>query len=150
MNFAFRLKYRFFNAFREIFVHHHGSLEFRSKVFALIIAANDKPPVDCFIMVKEMGMEIYNDDEDRVNLLMLTTKEIVQKIHDKNHDFNIDQLVYKIQQDLEIVPRYAQKIDIKSLKSLVVLTYNEDTIAYQERILEFLSNLQQQYNPKKR
>ena len=55
MNFAFKLKYRFFNAFRELFVHHHGSLEFRAKVFALMIAANDNPPEESYILVKEMA-----------------------------------------------------------------------------------------------
>lgn len=143
MNLAFHFKYRFFNAFRELFVHHHGSLEFRAKVFALLIAANEKPPIESFIIVKEIGLEIYNHDEDRANLLMLTTKEMVQKI--ENNSLDIDRLVVNIQQELRIVPRYAAKIDIKALKSLTVLSRDEDTIHYQERMLEFLSNLKQEY-----
>lgn len=143
MNLAFHLKYRFFNAFRELFVHHHGSLEFRAKVFALLVAANENPPIESFIIVKEIGLEIYDHDEDRANLLMLTTKEIVQKI--ENNTLDIDRLVTNIQQELHIVPRYASKIDIKALKSLTLLSRDEDTIHYQERILEFLSNLKQEH-----
>lgn len=37
----FKIKNHFFSAFRELFVHHHGSLEFRAKIFALIISANE-------------------------------------------------------------------------------------------------------------
>lgn len=144
MNWAFRLKYRFFNAFRELFVHHHGSLEFRAKVFALIIAANERPPVDSFIKVKDLAMDIYNDDENRASLLMFTTKEIVQKIQDDN-GLNVDQLIIHIQRELKIVPRYVHKIDIKALKTLTISTYDEDTLAYQERILEYLTNLREQY-----
>ncbi|MDH4943539.1 hypothetical protein [Sulfurimonas sp. C5] len=144
MNFAFKLKYRFFNAFRELFVHHHGSLEFRAKVFALMIAANDNPPEESYILVKEMAMDIYNNDENRANLLMLNTKEIVEKVVTDN-GLDIDKLVLHIQQELKIVPRYANKIDMKLLKPLVLLTKDEETIDYQERILEFLSKLKNEY-----
>lgn len=144
MNFSFRWKYRFFNTFREIFVHHHGSLEFRAKVFALIIAANEEAPVESFIVVKEIASDIYNTDEDRASLLMYTTKEIVDKVRQHN-GLDLDLLIESIQKELKIVPRYAKKIDIKALKSLVLLTYDEDTIAYQERILEFLTKLKNEY-----
>ncbi|WP_428737145.1 hypothetical protein [Sulfurimonas sp.] len=147
MNLAFKFKYRFFNAFRELFVHHHGSLEFRAKVFALLIAANEKASIESFIIVKEIGLEIYNHDEDRANLLMLTTREIVQKI-ENDHSLDVDRLVTNIQQELRIVPRYASKIDIKALKSLTLLSRDEDTIHYQERMLEFLSNLKQEHTEK--
>lgn len=148
MNFAFRFKYRFFNAFRELFVRHHGSLEFRAKLFALIIAANDKPAVENYIIVKDVGMDIYNNDEYRANLLMYTTKEITQKIL-TNNGLDIDQLVINIQKEIRIAPRYAQKIDIKALKPLIVLTKDEDTIAYQERMLEFLTSLKNEYEHNK-
>ncbi len=144
MNFAFKLKYRFFNAFRELFVHHHGSLEFRAKVFALIIAANETPSEESYIIVKDMAMDIYNNDENRANLLMLNTKEIVEKVVTDN-GLDIDKLVVHIQQELKVVPRYATKIDMKLLKPLILLSKDEDTIHYQERILEFLSNLKNEH-----
>ena len=143
MKLSFRIKHHFFSAFREIFVHHHGSLEFRAKIFALIIAANDKPQVENFIIVKEKALQIYSDDKDRANLLLLTTKELVQKVKKKN-TLDLDSLVATIQKELKIVPRYAKKIDVESLRGFLDLTNDEDTHTYQQNILEFLGKLQQE------
>ena len=140
MRLAFKLKHHFFSAFREIFVHHHGSLEFRAKIFALIIAANEKAQVESYVIVKNRALEIYEGDEDRANLLMMSTKELVKKVTD-NNGLDLDTLVANIQKELRIVPRYSKKIDIKSLKPIVALSYDTDTISYQENILEFLQNL---------
>jgi len=140
MRLGFRLKHHFFSAFRELFVHHHGSLEFRAKVFALVIAANENAKVDNYIIVKDIGLKIYNGDADRANLLMLSTKEMVQKVKD-NNGLNLDTLVNSIVKELRIIPRYAKKIDVDSLKPLLALTHDEDTYLYQENILEFLQTL---------
>lgn len=139
MRLGFRLKHHFFSAFREFFVHHHGSLEFRAKIFALLIVANEKPPVESYILVKDIGMNIYNGDVERSDLLMLSTKEIVQKTIDNR--FDIDLLINSILKELKIIPRYAKKIDIKALRPLLSLSYDPDTISYQENILEFLQNI---------
>ncbi len=84
MRLGFLIKHHFFSAFRELFVHHHGSLEFRAKLFALVIAANNDATVENYITVKKIGMEIYKNDEDRANLLMLSTKELVTKIRENS------------------------------------------------------------------
>jgi len=140
MRLSFRLKHHFFSAFREFFVHHHGSLEFRAKIFALIIAANKDATVDSYVIVKNIGLNIYKNDEERANLLMITTKEKVDKVKE-NNGLDIDILVANIQRDLKIIPRYAKKIDVNELRQLLPLTYDEDTIFYQENILEFLQTL---------
>ncbi|CAI6167247.1 MAG: hypothetical protein SPLUMA2_SPLUMAMAG2_01384 [uncultured Sulfurimonas sp.] len=142
MRLGFRLKHYFFSAFREFFVHHHGSLAFRAKIFALVIAANDKQPLEYYKVVKDIGMNIYNGDEERSDLLMIATQELIQKCKDNN--FDIDQLVYSILKELKIVPRYARKIDIKALKPLLLLSHDPDTISYQENILEFLQNTKEE------
>ncbi len=139
MRLGFRLKHHFFSAFREFFVHHHGSLEFRAKIFALLIVANEKPPVESYILVKDIGMNIYNGDVERSDLLMLSTKEIVQKTIDNR--FDIDLLINSILKELKIIPRYAKKIDIKALRPLLSLSHDPDIISYQENILEFLQNI---------
>lgn len=144
MRLGFRIKHHFFSAFRELFVHHHGSLEFRAKIFALVIAANEEARVDNFIVVKNEGRKIYKDDEDRINLLMLSTKEMVQKVRD-NNGLNLDSLVDSIVKELKVVPRYAHKIDIDALRPLLELTYDEDTRAYQENILSFLEDTKEYY-----
>jgi len=140
MSLAFRIKHHFFSAFREIFVHHHGSLEFRAKILALIIAANDKPKDKGFVIVKDLGLKIYEGNEERANLLLLSTKELVKKVKD-NNGLNLDTLVSHIQKELKIVPRYAKKIDIEALQPIIDLSKDLDTIAYQKNILEFLQNL---------
>lgn len=140
MRLGLKLKHRFFNAFRELFVHHHGSLDFRAKVFALIIASNEIDSPQHYELVKDIGMKIYNEDEDRADLLMLSTQELVQKVKERN-GLDIDTLALHIQQELKIVPRYAKKIDIDSLKELLNLTKDIDTLSYQENILEFLEGL---------
>ncbi len=140
MKLNFRIKHHFFSAFREFFVHHHGSLAFRAKIFALIIAADIKANVNSYIIVKDIGMKIYKNDEDRANLLMLSTKELVQKVKD-NNGLDIDTLVASIQKELRIIPRFAKKIDIDSIRPIVKLSHDSDTIAYQENILEFLQVL---------
>jgi len=140
MRLSFRIKHYFFSAFREFFVHHHGSLEFRAKIFALVIAADEQAKVKNYIIVKDIGLGIYDGDTDRASLLMISTKEIVQKVKE-NNGLDLDTLVLNIQKELKIIPRYAKKIDIKSLKPLLRLTYSEDTLSYQDNILEFLQTL---------
>ncbi len=140
MRLSFRIKHYFFSAFRELFVHHHGSLEFRAKIFALIIAANQDSSVEAYIIVKNIGLEIYNNDEERANLLMITTKELVQKVKD-NNGLDFDILVEHIQKELRVIPRYAKKIETESLKPLINLSFDKDIISYQENIIEFLQTL---------
>lgn len=142
MRLSFKIKHHFFSAFRELFVHHHGSLEFRAKLFALIIAANEDTKVENYEIVKKIGMEIYKDDDDRANLLMLSTKELVEKVREKN-GLDIDTLISNIQKELKQVPRYAKKIDIDSLRQLLSLSHDRDTISYQENIIEFLQTIKE-------
>ena len=140
MGLAFKIKHHFFNAFRELFVHHHGSLSFRAKIFALVIAADNNAKVENYIVVKNRGMIIYKNDENRANLLMLSTKEFVKKVTDHNGLY-IDTLITNIQKELKIIPRYAHKINLDELKPLLELSHDEDTVSYQNNILEFLQNL---------
>jgi len=143
MRLSFKLKHHFFSAFREFFVHHHGSLEFRAKIFALLVVSNEDATIKSYDIVKNIGMKIYDNDEDRANLLMLSTKELVKKVED-NNGLDIDTLIANIQKELKIVPRYAKKIDIDSLKEILTLTNNKDTLSYQENILEFLQTLKKE------
>ena len=143
MKLSYRIKHHFFSAFREFFVHHHGSLEFRAKIFALLIASNKESDVECYIVIKNIGLNIYKNDEDRANLLMFSTKDLVKKIHDDN-TLNVDTLIYHIQKELKIIPRYAKKIDVDSLRPIIKLTHDRDSIAYQENILEFLETLKEE------
>ncbi len=142
MRLSFKLKHRFFSAFRELFVYNHASLEFRAKIFALLISADENPSEESYAIINTIGMKIYKNDEDRANLLMLTAEELVKKVRDDN-GLDIDTLVSSIQKELKIIPRYAKKIDIESLKPIINLTDDLDTISYQENIIEFLEKLKE-------
>ncbi len=139
----FKIKNHFFNAFRELFVHHHGSLEFRAKILALIISANEEIKPDNYTIVKNIGMSIYKDDEDRANLLMLLTKELVSRVKEHN-SLDIDTIVVNIQKELKLTPRYAKKIDTASLEPLLNISHNSDTLAYQKNIIEFLESIKEE------
>ena len=82
MNLIYRIKHHFFRAFREFFVHNHSSLEFRAKLFALIIAVNEEINDDNYILVKKLSMITYKNDEQRAELLTLSTKEVVEKLRE--------------------------------------------------------------------
>ncbi|MGB3961925.1 MAG: hypothetical protein WBK95_06785 [Sulfurimonas sp.] len=142
MTLSFRIKQYFYNAFRELFVYHHSSLEFRAKIFALVIAADENARIENYIVVKNAGMKIYNNDEDRANLLMLNTKEFVKKIRE-NNGLLTEKLISNIQAELKVIPRYAKKIDVSELYPLLDLSYDEDTISYQKNIIEFLENIKE-------
>ena len=137
------IKNRFFSAFRELFVHNHNSLEFRAKIFALVIAANEDFNDDDYTLIQKIGEDIYKGDTERVNLLILSIQELVKKVKDDN-GLDIDTLISHIQKELKYVPRYAKKIDIESIKPLISLSKDIDTIAYQNSMLEFLSTIKEE------
>jgi len=143
IKFLFRLKHYIYAGLREVLVYHHNSLEFRAKIFALIIAANENPQECEYLLVHEAGMLIYKDEE-RVNLLVVTTKEYVKKVHQRN-GLNIDGLVEDIQKELRQLPRYAEKIDIMHLHPIIECCIDEDTSTYQLRMLEFLQKIKEDY-----
>ncbi len=143
MRLGFRLKHYFFSAFRELFVYHHGSLEFRAKIYTLLIAVNETINVQNYILVKQHALEVYKNDEDRANLLLLSTKEYVSKIYEKK-GLKIDNLIDQIQKKLKQTPRYAKKIDVEFLYNFVDLADSDDTALYQQNIIEFLQKLKEE------
>lgn len=149
MTLSFRIKHYFYHAFRELFVYHHSSLEFRAKIFALVISADDNEKVESYNMVKNAGLKIYKNDENRANLLMSNTKELVKKIRE-SEGLQAEKLITHIQQELKLIPRYAKKIDINELEPLLTLSSNNDTIAYQKNIIEFLETIKEDILHEKR
>jgi hypothetical protein len=148
MAFRFSFKHFLFNAFRELFLYHHSSLEFRAKLFAAMISA-DYDANECeFDQVKQAGMQIYND-EDRSNTLVLTTREMVDKVL-KNNGLDIDELVEDIIKDLKAMPRYALKIDLSQLEPLLQCQDDPDVTAYQESILRLFGELRSEYGSEKK
>ncbi len=143
MAIRFRLRDYLFNAFRELFLYHHSSLEFRAKLFAAVIAADLEADECEFDLVKAAGMTVYND-EDRSNTLVLTTREYVTKVLE-NNGLDIDELIDDIIRDLKAVPRYAKKIDIAQLRPLLECQNDPDVKMYQERMLALFEKLKAEY-----
>jgi len=144
MKILFNLKHYLYSGLREVLVYHHNSLEFRAKVFALIIAANRHPSECEYNHVYEAGMKIYKD-KDRVNILILNTREYVKKVHDKN-GLSLDDLVEDIVKEVRQISRYAFKIDISLLHPISECSVDEDTSTYQIRMIEFLDRLKKEYS----
>ena len=140
-----RIKFRFLSFFRELFVYHHRSLEFRAKVFAAIIAAKLDPDEDDFTILYEISKEIYDDDESRKAVLIQTTKEYVAKVKRKDH-LTLDALLLSIDQDIKAHKRYTAKIDFSHLRRLI--NGEEDEILVQERVYDFLLYEVKNYAPK--
>lgn len=139
MKFFFNLKHYLYIGLREVLVYHHNSLEFRAKIFALIISANRHPGTCEYSLIFDAGMELYKD-KNRANLLLLTTREYVQKVHSKS-GLDIDCLIEDIRQELHQIPRYVSKIDTSILQPIIECTVDEDTSTYQIRMVEFLEQL---------
>jgi len=133
-------KARFLSFFREIFIYHHESLEFRAKVFASMIASNKKDDAVEYEILKKVAKEIYKD-EHRINILVQTTKEYVDKII-KVKSLNIDSLIKDINKEIRKNPRFIKKINIRHLKSFLVKDEDtdEDTYLLQKKIIEYFKN----------
>ncbi len=144
MKFFFNLKHYLYTGLREVLVYHHSSLEFRAKLFAVIIAAN-RHPAECeYNLVFDAGMQIYKET-DRANMLLLTTREYVQKVQKRN-GLSIDDLIDDIRTEIRQIPRYAHKIDPQQLLPLSECSVDEDTSTYQIRIIEFLQRIKSEYS----
>ncbi len=131
---------KFLSFFREIFIYHHKSLEFRAKVFASMIASNEKDDSVEYEMLRRVAKEIYKD-EYRVNVLVETTREYVEKIINIK-SLNIDSLIKEINKEIRLNPRFIQKLNIRHLKSFIIEKKyaNEDTYLLQKRIIEYYKN----------
>ena len=64
-----KIKLRFLSAFRDFFVYHHKSLEFRAKIFAAIISAKFDPDEDDFFILNDIVNENLWKRSDQKRLL---------------------------------------------------------------------------------
>jgi len=133
--------------FRELFVYHHSSLEFRAKQLAAMIVA-DGDVSDCEKeLLNKISHEIYPDNKERAGVLIHTTMEYVDKVIELN-GLNIDELLIDIDDELKETPRFVKKIDIDMLKRFFQCPHNDETKLTQIRILEFLENEKNEFSKK--
>jgi len=126
----------FLSFFRELFVYHHTSLEFRAKLFASMIASNKIDNSCEYKVLKKIAEEIYDYDEYRVEVLVHTTKEYVNKLV-QNDSLDIDCLLVDIDREIKKNKRFVEKINMNHLRSFYACNGDEETVLLQTRILEF-------------
>jgi flagellar biosynthesis/type III secretory pathway protein FliH len=130
--------------FREAFIWHVNSLEFRAKLLAATISATNSYD-ECD---KELLIELSNDiytDSDRAVTLVNITEEIVEKVLNKEYDLDINKLIYLIDKELKKQPRFIMKINIEKLRKFQTCKkLDEEGSITQERVLEFLENFEKE------
>lgn len=128
------LKFHFLSVFRELFIPHHRSLEFRAKILAAMLCAKKMVTQNDYKEVEEIATEIYKTDHRRVAVLIQAIKEYV--IKSVNSPNMLDLLLIDIDKELKTVRRYAKKIDFSHLRRLM-LDSNDDDVIVQQRVYEF-------------
>ncbi|WP_096022851.1 hypothetical protein [Campylobacter lanienae] len=131
-------KLHFLSIFRELFVPHYRSLEFRAKIFtAMLIAKNSILDSD-YQEVEEIAKDIYKDDKKRIHILVQTVKEYVEKATQASK-LNLDILLKDIDYELKMIKRYVKKIDFEHLRRLMINSNEMDAI-FQQQVYEFFLN----------
>ncbi|MCI5540288.1 hypothetical protein [Campylobacter lanienae] len=131
-------KLHFLSIFRELFVPHYRSLEFRAKIFtAMLIAKNSILDSD-YQEIEEIAKDIYKDDKKRIHILVQTVKEYVEKAT-QGSKWNLDLLLKDIDYELKMIKRYVKKIDFEHLRRLMINSDEMDAI-FQQQVYEFFLN----------
>lgn len=130
--------------FRELLVYHHSSLEYRAKILTLIVSANGEICECEKQKLKEIAHRIYADDDDRAELLLDAVYEYHTKIM-TNNGLDFEHLVLLVERETREVKRFAQKIDMGLIAELHECVEDEEDRLFQERILEFLQTLKDEY-----
>ena len=133
--------------FREFLVYHHSSLEYRAKILTLVISSNGEICECEKQKLQEIAHSIYGKDLDREELLIDTVNEYHTKIITSN-GLDFDHLIQIVERETKEVPRFVSKIDMSLLHELHKCTEDEEDALFQERILEFLQNLIDEYGKK--
>jgi len=138
LDFFTAIKTRFLSFFRDIFVYHTSSLEFRAKVIAVVIAVKENINECEEDILKDIAKKTYKKDPARAHLLIQVTKEYINKITEKN-ELDINALIKNIDSTLKSSKRFAYKINIKELKRFLECTKDDEDInLMQQRVIEFL------------
>lgn len=130
--------------FREFLVYHNSSLEYRAKVITLVLAVNNEISECEEELLKKMALEIYDNDEDRADILVETVKEYFVKIV-TNNGLDFEHLIYKVQKETKAVKRFSEKIEIDRLLQFQVCLEDEEDKIYQQRVIGFLKDLKEEH-----
>jgi hypothetical protein len=130
--------------FREFLIYHNNSLEYRAKVFTLVVAANGTITECEAQLLMQIACEIYKNDEERCEILVETVKEYFEKIVTHN-GLDFEHLVFQVERETREVKRFSEKIDIDALMKFQECEMSEEEKLYQLRVIEFLADLKKRY-----
>ncbi len=130
--------------FREFLLYHNSSLEYRAKILTLVVAVNEKITSCEEELLKKVACDIYNQDEERSEILVDTVKEYFDKII-TNNGLDFEHLIFDVEKETKAVKRFAKKIDIESLKQFQECIDDEEDRIYQSRVIDFLKDLKERY-----
>ncbi len=138
------LKRNIMKMFRELLVYHHSSLEYRAKILTLMISANGDMCECEKQKLKEIAHSIYGDDQERAELLIDTVNEYHSKIV-TNNGLDFEHMIQLVARETKEVPRFTEKIDMGLLIQLHDCMDSSEDMLFQQRILEFLQGLKDEY-----
>jgi hypothetical protein len=131
--------------FREFLLYHNSSLEYRAKVFTLVVAANEQISECEDKLLMELACDIYKNDEERCEILVETVKEYFEKII-TNNGLDFEHLVFQVEKETRDVKRFSEKINVEALMKFQECVMSEDEKLYQLRVIEFLADLKERYS----
>ena len=139
MNFFKKRIILFLSFFRELFVYHHESLEFRAKVLSVVILGDHEDSECNDVILKNLCSNIYSNDEVRASILLKTVHEYVLK--NKNRGLvGIEDLIKNIDKSVKNRKKLISKIDIDLLKEFLECGTKEQDIDLQIKIIDFLED----------
>jgi DNA polymerase III gamma/tau subunit len=130
--------------FRELLLYHNNSLEYRAKVLTLVVATNGKITKCEEELLYKTACEIYNNDEERAEILVETINEYFDKIK-TNNGLDFEHLIFQVEKETRAVKRFASKIDVKALLKFQECINDEEDKIYQLRVIEYLGELKKRY-----
>lgn len=122
------------SVFREVFIPHHRSIEFRAKIFAAMLLAKKKQTDEDYDAIKDIAGEIYPGDEQRIGVLVSIVKEYILKAKTYK-SLNLDSLLKEIDRDIKNNKKYIKKIDFSHLRRLI--GDDDEDALIQQRVYEF-------------
>ena len=142
-----RLRRKIKKVFRELLLYHSSSLEYRAKILTLMVAVNQEITECEEELLLKTACEIYNQDEERSEILVETVKEYFDKII-TNNGLDYEHLIFQVERETRDVKRFAEKIDIPALEKFHACIDDEEDRIYQERVVTFLASLKEKYGGK--
>lgn len=130
--------------FRELLLYHNSSLEYRAKVLTLVVAVNGKITECEEELLYKTARSIYNNDDERSEILVEAVKEYFEKIK-TNNGLDFEHLIFQVEKETREVKRFAGKIDILMLLRFQECIDDEEDRIYQQRVIAYLADLKDRY-----